>query len=500
MPSRFRFAWKGCVCGCSEGWKSRNSISNGFPLGSRRMPPSRLQPASRRSSSARRRSLRSCPDPSETGGSGGSPKTAAGSPSRNGSRSASSSCRRLADGLHVGIVEIGRGAAKGAEHDVLVRPLEIEGEADRLADARVLELLAAQVEMPALRRRGKVDGDLLALHPAFADRRKVVAGRPGLRGVFVVEGQGAVLEGFESDRALAEILVAIAVEIVLADIHRQVAAPVIRDALELDEAALLETADAIGAGAERRLESRGLEVAALPPGGGENRHAADDEMQVAAAPRREGYAHDVVGLRLGGLELGEDGAEIGMALRLQDRQREGDVLRRQPRTVVKARLGTEQEAVGQLVGRDPHRPRDEAVLGIRLVGGAGHQAVEGHRHAGGAVALEGVDVERVEGVEILVAEGLLDLDDEGAALRRLRVDVVEMPEVRRVFEVAEARQAVALGFSGEGGADARQPGEGSGRRSGQYDMTTGRVSHRGAPVFSAFAVSYHQTVGNAAAP
>jgi hypothetical protein len=62
-----------------------------LPLGSLSTLPSRLQPASRRSSSARRRSRRSWPDPSETGGVTGSPKTLAGTCPRNRSRSASSS-------------------------------------------------------------------------------------------------------------------------------------------------------------------------------------------------------------------------------------------------------------------------------------------------------------------------------------------------------------------------------------------------------------------------
>ena len=47
---------------------------------------------------------------------------------------------------------------------------------------------------------------------------------------------------------------------------------------------------------------------------------------------------------------------------------------------------------------------------IRLVAGAGHQRVEGGRHAGGAVASQHEDVERVEGVEVLVADRLPDLD------------------------------------------------------------------------------------------
>ena len=151
----------------------------------------------------------------------------------------------------------------------------------------------------------------------------------------------------------------------------------------------------------------------------------------------------------------------GWPLSFRMLKREGDVLRRQPRAVVEARLGAQQEAVGQLVVRDAHAPRDEAVERIRLV--AGCRAIRLSKvsaHAGGAVALQHVDVEGVEGVEVLVADGLLDLDREGAALRRLRIDVVEMLEVGRVFQVAEAGEAVAFGFCLPGRSHARQSGRG----------------------------------------
>ena len=65
-------------------------------------------------------------------------------------------------------------------------------------------------------------------------------------------------------------------------------------------------------------------------------------------------------------------------------------------------------------------------------------------HAGRAVALPAVDVERVEGVEILVAAGAGDLQRQKPAGRRLRIDIGEMREVRRQGEIAERRQAVRL--------------------------------------------------------
>src|SRR5437660_6946927 len=91
------------------------------------------------------------------------------------------------------------------------------------------------------------------------------------------------LERLERDLPFAIIFVAQPRKVVLADIHRQIAAPVVFVADEFNEAALLEPADLVGARAERRLKRRRLEVAALPPGGGKDRHAGDDEMRVAAA-------------------------------------------------------------------------------------------------------------------------------------------------------------------------------------------------------------------------
>ena len=50
------------------------------------------------------------------------------------------------------------GALIGAVHDGLVGPFEIEGVDQRLAQARVLELLAPRVEEPALRARRRLVG------------------------------------------------------------------------------------------------------------------------------------------------------------------------------------------------------------------------------------------------------------------------------------------------------------------------------------------------------
>ena len=89
--------------------------------------------------------------------------------------------------------------------------------------------------------------------------------------------------------------------------------------------------------------------------------------------------------------------------------------------------GADAERHGHQVGGDLDRLGDEAVVAVGLVGGARHQAVERQlAHALGSVALEDERIEAVEGVERAGADR-----DQPAALRRLRIDVVEVLEVRR---------------------------------------------------------------------
>src|SRR5262249_59119838 len=78
-------------------------------------------------------------------------------------------------------------------------------------------------------------------------------------------------------------------------------------------------------------------------------------------------------------------------------------------------------------------------------GGARHQAREGELHALRAVALEDEDVERIEGEKVLIEDPVRSDLGERAALGRVGVDVVEMLERRRIFEIAERRDAVPLG-------------------------------------------------------
>src|SRR5262249_13059429 len=134
---------------------------------------------------------------------------------------------------------------------------EIERVDEGFAQPPVLELLPPRVEEPALRARGRIVGEDVALDAALADGRKVVAGSPDTRGELLAEEIGFAGEALEGDVAIAIELVAHRVEIVLPAPDRQIGTPPVLDPIVFDEAAGLETADLVGPAAKRRLE-RGL--------------------------------------------------------------------------------------------------------------------------------------------------------------------------------------------------------------------------------------------------
>ena len=79
---------------------------------------------------------------------------------------------------HVRILERRMGARIGAVHDGLVGPFEIERQDQRLAHPRIPELVAAEIDEPALRARRRIVGQDFALDPAILDGREIIARRP----------------------------------------------------------------------------------------------------------------------------------------------------------------------------------------------------------------------------------------------------------------------------------------------------------------------------------
>jgi hypothetical protein len=133
-----------------------------------------------------------------------------------------------------------------------------------------------------------------------------------------------------------------------------------------------------------------------------------------------------------------------VALCLERHERKGGVLRGEFCAVVKFRLGPQREAIGELVRRYLHRLRCEAVHRVRLVTGAGHQRRESQVHALRALALQDKGIERIEGLIRLIVGSCRRNRRKHPAFRRRQIDVVEVMEIRRIFQVAEHRQSVRL--------------------------------------------------------
>src|SRR6185295_16917876 len=145
----------------------------------------------------------------------------------------------------------------GPIHDRLVGPFEIEGVDEGFPQAPVLELLPPGVEEPALRARGRVVANDVALDAPVPHRRKVIARRPDARGELLAEQIAPAGEAFEGDIAVAVELVPDDVEIVGPARNRQIGAPPVLDTVILDKAPGIEPSDLVRTAAERRLE-RGL--------------------------------------------------------------------------------------------------------------------------------------------------------------------------------------------------------------------------------------------------
>src|SRR5215831_8203870 len=209
--------------------------------------------------------------------------------------------------------------------------------------------------------------------------------------------------------------------------------------------ARLETSDLVRAAAERHLQRRLIEWTLRVIVAGKNRQRRREQRDITCPVRREMRHHGRIVSRFRADEVAQQLLGDRVALVLEDFQRKGDIVSGERAAVVEGDAGAHQKTVGQPVRGYLHRTSGKAVEGIRLVIGARHQAREGELHALRAVAPEDEDVERIEGEKVLIeGPGGSDLG-ERAALGRIGVDVVEMLEVGRIFEIAESRTPMALG-------------------------------------------------------
>ena len=251
------------------------------------------------------------------------------------------------------------------------------------------------------------------------------------------------LERLDRHRTVAEIFKPQLVEVVATDVDVEIPSPIVLHALVDDGAAGDELLDAVGAVAERRLERGRANVAfaagrvgPLPPMFRQDVELAQDERHFAIARPVE----DEGDLALSGLLHLGDVAVIGRqsgAVLLERLHREDHVTDRDRFAVVVARGGAQAERGVAEIARMRHRFRDQPVFGRHFVERGREQRIRDHAGAGGDRPFEPGDdlveiVERAHGHE-----------SHGACLRRLRVDVIEMLEVRRVFELAEQRQSMS---------------------------------------------------------
>jgi hypothetical protein len=133
-----------------------------------------------------------------------------------------------------------------------------------------------------------------------------------------------------------------------------------------------------------------------------------------------------------------------MALLFEQRQRERGVVGGQRAPIVELDAGTHQEPVDQAVLRYSNGPRGKPVQSIRLVRSAHHQACESELHALGGVALQNEAVQRIESQTVLIENQVRTDIRERPAFRRIRVDIIELLEVGRIFEVPERRDAMTF--------------------------------------------------------
>ena len=397
------------------------------------------------------------------------------------------------------------GARIGAVHDRFVGPFEIERQDQRLADARIPEFLAAGIEEPALRARGRLVGQCFELDAAVLDGGEIVTRRPHPRREFLAEQVVLRGEALEGDVAIPIEFVTHDIVIVEAARNRKVGAPPVPDPLELDVTVDLEFPDLIGPGAEWGIEGRFVERMHRVPGFRENRQARDIKRHIAGALFREGDDQRRVIERFGLHHVAHLHDEQGMAPGLQRREREGGVMGGQLGAVVEPCLRSHRKPVGELVRRNLHRFRGKPVHRVGLVARARHQRCESEIHALRAFTPEDERVERVEGLKRLIVGFGRGNRRKGTAFRRGEIDVIEMMKVGRIFQIAEHRQPMnfAAGFHRHRGP---QP-HGTERGNAEAEhMPAGkrkfamRSAQERLPVLAAFSASHHQRFGNPEVP
>jgi hypothetical protein len=168
------------------------------------------------------------------------------------------------------------------------------------------------------------------------------------------------------------------------------------------------------------------------------------------------------------------------------------------------RFRPDRKAIREPVIGNAHRARGEAVHRVGLIVGPRHQGREGALHALRRVAAQDVALQRIERQRVLIVDRARPDLREHAAFRGLRVDVVEVREVFRIFQLAERGHAMPFGVVCglrrlRQRFESRRAG-GKGASADAENAAARQSAHERDPAFPALAPSHHHTVGKPEKP
>ncbi len=312
-------------------------------------------------------------------------------------------------------------------HQIVVGPVEVVSKADRLTHPPVIEWRAAQIEY---QRRDFPCGpglDHVALDPALAQRRPIIAARPLRRCLLKAQIEVVRAERLQRDVIVAVIGDADPVEVEAPAIYRQVGGPIVRIARQHDRTARIDLFNAIRTGAKRWCKPHARQVAHLPEVPRLNGQRPKDAHHIAPrrAFRREAdlawpcHAHAIVPQRL---------LVKRRPLVAQRLEGEGDVLGHHRLAVAPARLWAQLEGQAHAVFAHSNGLGQQPVISCRLIPAAHEQRVENQ------LAQQRRNAPRIQ-QRIERIERPCHAEPEHAALWRARVGVIEMPEAGAVFQL-----------------------------------------------------------------
>ena len=319
-----------------------------------------------------------------------------------------------------------------------VLPVEIESVGQRLPHPAIVERRAAVVP-----RQHDAHPDLdaqvvLALHqPALGAGRSVVGRHPVPQIPLDPEVEESLPKGLPSHRTVPIELVAQRVEVVAAPVRRDVASPVVRDPLVADVASRFEVRHPVGPAAEVGHEVGHHGIAVLPVVRRQDGHEVqDDEVGVRDLGMRVQHELPVIPY-LDGRDPAEDvGQPRRQRIRLNLPDGVGDVARGDRHAVVPTRFATQPKRDRAAVLAERQTLRQVAVIDAQLVPRHHEQPVEGQARTRRLRPGRG---ERREGVKAGHVR-----HDECATLGRVRIEVVEVGVIRRILQLAEHRDTVAV--------------------------------------------------------